>query len=46
MSLISLIVVSGLSQEKVRLLVEIGSFAGESTKVFLDVGLHVHAIDP
>jgi hypothetical protein len=28
------------------LLVEVGSFAGESTKVFLEVGLHVHAIDP
>ena len=29
-----------------RLLVEVGSFAGESTRVFLDAGLHVHAIDP
>lgn len=28
------------------LLVEIGSFAGESTRVFLDAGLRVHAIDP
>lgn len=28
------------------LLVEIGSFAGESTRVFLEAGLHVHAIDP
>lgn len=28
------------------LLVEIGSFAGESTRVFLEVGLRVHAIDP
>lgn len=27
-------------------LVEVGSFAGESTRVFLDVGLRVHAIDP
>lgn len=28
------------------LLVEIGSFAGESTRVFLEAGLRVHAIDP
>ena len=28
------------------LLVEIGSFAGESTRVFLVAGLRVHAIDP
>ena len=28
------------------LLVEIGSFAGESTQVFLEAGLRVHAIDP
>jgi len=28
------------------LLVEIGSFAGESTRVFLEASLHVHAIDP
>lgn len=28
------------------LLVEVGSFAGESTNVFLQAGLHVHAIDP
>ena len=27
-------------------MVEVGSFAGESTRVFLDTGLHVHAIDP
>lgn len=27
-------------------LVEVGSFAGESTRVFLDVGLWVDAIDP
>lgn len=27
-------------------LVEVGSFAGESTRVFLEVGLRVHAIDP
>jgi hypothetical protein len=28
------------------LLVEIGSFAGESTRAFLEAGLRVHAIDP
>ncbi len=28
------------------LLVEVGSFAGESTRVFLEAGRHVHAIDP
>lgn len=28
------------------LVVEIGSFAGESTRVFLEAGLRVHAIDP
>ena len=28
------------------LLVEIGAFAGESTKIFLDAGLRVHSIDP
>ncbi len=28
------------------LMVEVGSFAGESTRVFLEAGLHVHAIDP
>lgn len=28
------------------LLVKIGSFAGESTRVFLEAGLHVHAINP
>lgn len=28
------------------LLVEVGAFAGESTRIFLDAGLRVHAIDP
>lgn len=28
------------------LIVEVGSFAGESTRVFLEAGLYVHAIDP
>jgi Methyltransferase domain len=28
------------------LLVEVGAFAGESTRVFLEAGLRVHALDP